>query len=360
MVAVETITQQAEKTPSMRKSSVVDIFCGAGGLSHGFYQEGFDIAVGVDADENCRYAFEYNNCAPFIRRDVAKLKSADVSQFFINNRLKVLIGCAPCQPFSRYNQKNNDPQWNLLNEFGRLVHEVKPEIVSMENVPRLVKFHGGTVFENFVTLLQDTGYWVQWGFLSAPDFGLPQNRLRLVLLASRLGAITLPEVTHQHHKTVREAIAKLPKLKAGEVDERDPLHRSARLSPTNLKRIMSSKPGGTWQDWDEEMIADCHKKDTGKSYRNVYGRMQWDAPSPTITTQYYGFGNGRFGHPEQNRAISLREGAILQGFPKDYAFTAPGQPVHFKTVGRLVGNAVPVKLAEAIAHTVKEHIRRYG
>ena len=137
----------------------------------------------------------------------------------------------------------------------------------------------------------------------------------------------------------------------GGVDANDALHRASRLSEINVRRILSAKPGGTWRDWAPRLVADCHKVDSGQGYSSVYGRMAWDAPSPTITTQFYGFGNGRFGHPEQPRAISLREGALLQGFPRNYEFVAPGEAVQFKKIGRLIGNAVPVKLASAIART---------
>lgn len=136
----------------------------------------------------------------------------------------------------------------------------------------------------------------------------------------------------------------------------DPLHQTATLSPTNLLRIRASKPGGTWRDWDPELVATCHRKRSGKTYPSVYGRMSWDEPAPTVTTQFFGFGNGRFGHPEQDRAISLREGAILQSFPKNYRFVKPGEPIHFSILGRLIGNAVPVKLGEAIGRSLVAHV----
>ena len=165
-----------------------------------------------------------------------------------------------------------------------------------------------------------------------------------------------PEELNVKHKKVVDVIGKLPTLKAGEVDPNDPLHQSSSLSPLNLRRIRHSKPGGTWRDWPEELVAECHKKDSGKTYSGVYARMQWDKPAPTMTTQYFGFGNGRFGHPEQDRAISLREGAIFQGFPKDYKFVPPGAPVKKKELGRMIGNAVPVTLGEAIGRSLLRHV----
>lgn len=337
---------------------MVDIFCGAGGLSHGFYQKGFKIAAGIDVDEECRFAFEHNNKAPLIRKSITDVTASDINKLFIPGQIKVLVGCAPCQPFSTYNQKNDDPKWQLLRCFGNLVVKVLPDVVSMENVPRLVDFKGGKVFQAFVSQLKRAGYEVAYDVLYGPDYGLAQTRSRLVLLASRLGPISLPKKTHSKtHRTVQDEIGHLPSLRHGQWDERDPLHRASRLSALNEKRIRSSKPGGTWRDWDSGLVTRCHTKDAGRGYSSVYGRMTWNQPSPTITTQFFGFGNGRFGHPEQLRALSLREGALLQGFPADYQFVKPGQPVRLKTVGRLIGNAVPVKLGSAIAQAVRNHIQ---
>lgn len=342
-------------------ASVIDLFCGAGGLSHGFYQEGFSIAAGVDFDEACRFAFEENNNAKFLRRDVAELGAVEIANLFHPGKRRVLVGCAPCQPFSTYNQKNDDPKWQLLGRFAELIDKVRPDVVSMENVPRLLAFKGGGIFQRFVSMLEAAGYYVSFDVLYGPDFGLAQTRSRLVLLASRLGPIDLPEPSHSaRYRTVREEIGTLPPLGHGECDPTDPLHRASRLAPINVRRIESSKPGGTWRDWDEELVAYCHTREAGRGYSSVYGRMSWDEPSPTITTQFFGFGNGRFGHPDQQRALSLREGAMLQGFPRNYAFVAPNQPIPFKAVGRLIGNAVPVKLAGAIARAVKSHLEEFG
>ena len=339
-------------------ASVVDLFCGAGGLSYGFKSEAFKLAAGIDIDETCRFPYESNNGSPFIRKDVAKVTAADLDSLFEPNAKRILVGCAPCQPFSTYNQKNENPDWKLLQAFGKLIDEARPDVVSMENVPRLLSFRGGKIFENFVETLRAADYHVVWGVLYGPDFGLAQTRSRLVLLASRLGPIEMPVPTHdaRSHRTVRDEIGALPALDHGDVDDSDPLHRASRLSDTNAKRIVSAKPGGTWRDWTPDLVAPCHTVETGKGYSSVYGRMTWSAPSPTITTQFYGFGNGRFGHPEQNRALSLREGALLQGFPRDYQFVPPGERIHFKNVGRMIGNAVPVTLASAIARAVKLHI----
>lgn len=341
----------------LHNTSVVDLFCGVGGLSFGFAACGFKISAGIDVDENCRFPFQENLNAPFVRRDIGSIKPVELEELFVPNRTRVLIGCAPCQPFSTYNQKNNDPKWRLLDDFSDLIATTKPEIVSMENVPQLLRFRGGKIFHRFVSNLEKADYKINFDTLFAPDFGLPQSRSRLVLLASQFGKIELPKPTHlQKYCTVRDAISRLPKLEAGEADAQDPLHRTSRLSETNLRRIQASVPGGTWRDWDENLVAACHQIKTGRGYASVYGRMKWDEPAPTVTTQFFGFGNGRFGHPEQDRALSLREGAILQGFPEDYKFVPPHEPIRMKYVGQMIGNAVPVTLAKAIARSVASHL----
>jgi len=176
-------------------------------------------------------------------------------------------------------------------------------------------------------------------------------------MASKLGT-TAPSLADgvQETRSVRETIGALPPITAGGIDPQDNLHVSSKLSPTNLKRIKASVPGGTWRDWDEELLAACHRKSSGATYPSVYGRMEWDKPSPTMTTQCFGFGNGRFGHPEQDRAISLREAAMLQTFPRDYKFVPENGRVVFDKLGRLIGNAVPVRIGEVIADALVGHV----
>lgn len=338
--------------------TVVDLFCGAGGLSHGFLQEGFRIACGYDTDESCRHAFEENNLAPFVRRDVAALGPEELGGKFASARPKVLVGCAPCQPFSRYSQGRPEPERQLLTDFARLVVEVGPDVTAMENVPLLLRFQGGRIFRAFVARLEEAGYHVHHAIVRCPDFGVPQERDRLVLIGSRHGPPPLPEPTHASPVTVADAIGRLRPLAAGEADPQDRLHRSSGMSELNLARIRASDPGGSWRDWNPDLVAECHKRRTGRGYRSVYGRMRWDRPAPTITTQFHGFGNGRFGHPEQDRALSLREGAILQTFPSDYAFAPPAGRMGSKDLGRMIGNAVPVALARAIARAIRSHLDR--
>lgn len=335
----------------------VDLFCGLGGLTHGLVRGGVKVVAGIDVDSQCSFAYTSNNDALFVEANVRDLKASDVDALYGDGRLRLLAGCAPCQPFSTYSRKGRegrlDSKWNLLTDFGRMVAEIQPEFVTMENVPQLLNHE---VFKRFRDDL--VGYYTWWDVVECARYGVPQARKRLVFLASRLGPLRLvePDDGACRDATVRHAIAHLPRLGAGDVDPNDALHASSSLSELNLRRIKASKQGGTWRDWEESLIAECHRKASGQTYPSVYGRMEWDSPAPTITTQCFGFGNGRFGHPDQDRAISLREAAILQTFPDDYRFLGPGERVRFSKFGRLIGNAVPVRLGEVIAETLLNHV----
>jgi len=338
----------------------VDLFCGAGGLTYGFEQAGLPVIAGYDIDQMCQFPYETNNKAKFICSRVEDIVSSELIEIFPTKSIKVLVGCTPCQPFSTYSRrylgKNQGwEKWQLLRDFVRLVEESYPEVVSMENVLQL-KQHA--VFLEFVLKLQKLSYHTKVYEVNCQEYGVPQTRKRLVLFASKFGEVEMLSPTHNkdNYNTVRKVIGDLEPLIAGQSSEVDRLHRCSKLSELNLQRIRASKPGGTWRDWSEDLIASCHTKKSGKTYPGVYGRMEWDSLSPTITTQCFGFGNGRFGHPNQDRAISLREAALLQTFPPDYEFVLPAQPVKFSHIGRLIGNAVPVKLGKAIAQSILNHV----
>jgi len=332
---------------------VVDLFCGVGALSHGLKRAGLKIIAGYDTDARCKYAFEKNNEAVFFERDVAKVRPSEIAGHFTGTLPSILAGCAPCQPFSTYKQRyDEDPQWGLVTKFARIAVEVSPDFVTMENVPALLKYKDGRVFKRFCSTLEKNGYSISWVIAKCEEFGVPQRRRRLVVIASKQEVAPTLSPRSRSIKTVRDAIAELRVLKAGETDPKDPLHTVSALSDLNLRRIKASRPGGTWRDWPKELRAPCHVRKTGQTYPGVYARMSWDEPSPTMTTQCYGYGNGRFGHPDQDRAISLREAAILQSFPKSYKFLPYKDAVSMKEVGRWIGNAVPVKLAEAIGKEI--------
>ncbi|MGS2741054.1 DNA cytosine methyltransferase [Sinomicrobium sp. M5D2P17] len=344
------------------KISGVDLFCGVGGLTHGLIKSGIKIRAGIDFDESCKYAYEANNRAKFIGKDISKVKRQDIEKYWKKEEIKVLVGCAPCQPFSTHSNKVNDEskekgdKWNLLNEFLRLVEETSPSIISMENVPNL---SNKSIFKNFVDCLKEFGYNIFYKNVYCPDYGIPQKRRRLVLLGSMFGEISLIPPTHsfENYITVKSAIGKLEKVSAGEKSKRDRLHFTTKLTDINIKRIKASIPNGTWEDWHDDLKLECHKKATGKTYRAVYGRMSWNEPSPTITTQFYNYGTGRFGHPEQDRALTIREASILQTFPTDYKFVKEDSEVTLTKIGTHIGNAVPVKLGYVIGKSIKEHLK---
>jgi DNA (cytosine-5)-methyltransferase 1 len=340
----------------MSEIACIDLFCGAGGLTRGLNKEGISVVAGIDVDENCRYPFEANNDGRFINKDVGSLSTPEIGSLFGDARVRVLAGCAPCQPFSTYSRRYEtvgSPQWGLLYQFGQLVKTSRPEIVTMENVS-LISRH--SVFDDFLATLRAAGYHIFHETVDCSLYGLPQSRRRTVLLASLLGPIELLSPTQKKPRTVRQVLSRMPVIEAGETHPRDRLHKSASLSSLNMERMRASRPAGTWRDWPEHLVSPCHRLHTGRTYPSVYGRMSWDEPSPTLTTQFYGFGNGRFGHPEQDRAITLREGAILQGFPRTYSFAPKGQPVLFKPLGRLIGNAVPVTLGRIIGQSINIHL----
>jgi len=311
-------------------------------------------------DESCRYSYEENNKpAKFLAADVAALTGEMLAEMYPKSAIKLLAGCAPCQPFSSYSlgkTEKRDARWRLLSEFGRLVSELQPEIVTMENVPKAERH---LVFRRFVKELRALDYSVDYAIIDCTEYGIPQSRKRLVLLASRLGSISLRPIDPKRDRprTVKTVIGKLEKLIAGGISNRDPLHRASSVSDVNMRRLKASIPGGTWRDWERSLVANCHRTESGETFPGVYGRMTWNAPAPTITTQFFGFGNGRFGHPEQDRALSLREGAILQTFPETYRFVKPGDQVHFKSIGKMIGNAVPVRLGQVIGESIVAHVQ---
>lgn len=324
-------------------------------------QAGIEIQAGIDLDPSCRHPFEANVGAEFHELDLSGLSPGFVGSLFAPGMPRVLSGCAPCQPFSTYTNGRGSPKgrWRLLDKFAEIVEALRPEVVTMENVSLLARH---AVFSNFVAALRRSGYRHSHSIVRCSDYGVPQLRRRLVLLASTLGDIKLepPGRSGSGEPTVWATIGRLDPLEAGGASQDDPLHKCSGLSETNLRRIRSSVPGGTWRDWEAGLRAPCHTRGSGRTYSGVYGRMSWDDPAPTITTQFHGYGNGRFGHPVQDRAISLREGALLQTFPHDYSFVAPSEAVHIAPVARLIGNAVPVALGAAIGRSIIDHLESFG
>ncbi len=340
------------------KIEAIDLFCGIGGLTYGLRQAGINVLAGLDNDESCQYAYETNNSCTFVSADVANYDFSKMKSLYSKDSIKVLVGCAPCQPFSSHTykvkKKTRDLRWDLIKHFVRAIKELDPQIISMENVRGITKTD---VFKEFLSDVKGLGYEIDFKVVYAPNYGIPQNRSRLVLIGSKIGLINIPQTTHKRgeYVSVSEVIRKLPAIEAGEVFEKDPVHRSKNLSDLNKERIKQSIPNGTWRDWDPKLLPNCYRKDSGQTYTSVYGRMSWDSISPTITTQFFNYGSGRFGHPEQNRGLSLREGALLQTFPEDYDF---GENISFSKIGRHIGNAVPPKLGAVIGEAIISHVEK--
>jgi DNA (cytosine-5)-methyltransferase 1 len=334
-----------------RKLVAIDLFCGAGGLTRGLLNAGISVVLGIDCGSHHKETYESNNSpAKFLCRDVAETSAADVLPFLPRDEDfdLALVGCAPCQPYSSHRRSGTKcSDSHLLREFARLVEELKPQWVFMENVPGLAKVRGFSTLLRFKKALATSKFQVDSKVVDAKRFGVPQTRRRFILFASRLGSVSLPESTHGSkevpYRTVRNAIAHFPSLRAGHSSKTIPNHEAANVSQINMKRLKRTPvDGGGRSDWPKALQLNCHKKQHG--HEDVYGRMHWDQPAPTLTCRCFSLSNGRYGHPTQNRAISFREAASLQTFPETYVFSAPSH----RSLGEQIGNAVPVALAEAV------------
>jgi len=333
----------------------IDLFCGCGGVTHGFLRAGIDMRLGVDFEGAYRETFEKNNKVPFIERDVRRLEIGEIIERLGGDKEAHLIvsSCAPCQPFSLKNGKRSrdasvDPRIDLGFELTRIVRELLDEDVNctgifMENVP---EFSKSPVWVGVREELLKMGFSVAYNVVNCADYGTPQSRRRFIALAVRGGGfLTMPRPTHGDGLlptlTVRDAFKGLPKIEAGAECDVTPNHRSRALSELNFQRI-NSVPlnGGSRSAFPEELVLACHKKFDG--HKDVYGRMSFDTPSPTITTRCISITNGRYGHPEEHRGISVREAARLQTFPDDFVFHGNS----IETDARMIGNAVPVAVAE--------------
>lgn len=341
-----------------KKLLAVDFFCCAGGVTHGFKKAGINVVAGIDIEAAYRKSYESNNPgAKFIQADISELQPVD-----LRKRLKIkpgmdnliFVGCSPCQYYTiMQTDKTKSAKGKLLlEEFKRFVDYFRPGYIFLENVPGLSR-KGESPLENFKNYLRQIGYVFAEDIVNAADYEVPQNRLRYVLIASRVNkGVKIPQGSRKR-VTVRSALGGLPVIPAGYRDTNtQQIHWSARLSPLNLQRLQNTPHnGGTRAAWKDDVNLQlaCYvgKDDT---FPDVYGRMKWDAPGPTITTKFYSISNGRFGHPEQDRALSLREGAALQSFPHRYRFFGTSQHV----IARMIGNAVPPEMAKWIGINIRK------
>lgn len=344
--------------------SVFDFFSGCGGTSKGFQNAGLNPVFALDFDGDA--ASTYRNNFPntvFKRSDITKFQPAEMDDLVSSCDVKLFCGCAPCQPFTKQNtkkpNKKTDLRRSLLSHFGAFIERHLPDYVFVENVPGIQKVSGNSTLTRFKKRLEDLGYSPTVGIIESQKFGVPQKRRRLVLLASRHGEIDFPQETHNPDvgipfSTVRQWISHLPPIQAGEIHPDVPNHRAAKLSELNLQRIMATPPEGSRADWPVHLRLDCHIKNGYSGHTDVYGRMRWDGPATGLTTRCISLSNGRYGHPEQHRAISVREAAAIQTFPDDFQFFGS-----LNSQARQIGNAVPVALAQVFGVHLLEHARRY-
>jgi len=333
----------------------VDFFCSAGGVTCGFKEAGVNVLGGIDIDAACKETYEKNNKTKFLEADVSNLSKEVLADFFGIKRNQddlIFVGCSPCQYYSNIKTiKTKSKETRLLLEdFQDFVAYYKPGYIFIENVPGLDRKKDSPL-GRFKTFLANEGYKFDEGVLNSKHFGVPQNRRRYVLLANRLDKeLKLPLGDIENVKTVRDAIGNytlFKPIKSGIADDTHFKHSTARLTEINLRRISKTeKDGGDRRNWPEELELECYKNHNG--HYDVYGRMFWDKPAPTITTKFVSYSNGRYGHPEQDRAISIREGAVLQSFPIKYKFYSNSQG----TTAKMIGNAVPPRLAKSLALSI--------
>ena len=328
----------------------IDFCCGAGGLSRGLLDAGVSVVAGLDNDERLRRTYEHNNKpAAFIAADLAEVDiDALRAELGIGaNDTTLYAACTPCQPFSTLNTaKGEDARKSLLLEFGRLIAQRPPDFVIVENVPGLHNAFGLDIYQEFLAGLEAEGYLAESGLLDAKDYGVPQTRKRFILVAAKGRQPHLPAATTAGRPiTVRECIEKYPPLAAGGRDGKFANHAARKLQPHH-QRIVAAVPtdGGSRRDVsDTSILLPCHQRHP-KAHKDVFGRMAWDAPSPTLTCRCTDVYCGRFIHPQQDRGISLREAAALQTFDDSYEFFGGS----FLEQARQIGNAVPVRLARAL------------
>jgi DNA (cytosine-5)-methyltransferase 1 len=335
----------------------LDFFCGAGGMTRGLLDAGIKVVAGFDSDERCGETYERNNSdVKFVSKDIRSLTIKDLMQFACSDSFEEMLfaGCAPCQPFSQ--QKKGDRRVRdatLLGEFGRIVELAKPGYVLIENVPGIAKVKGFSTFLRFLETLSRNGYKYVFDVINAKHYGVPQNRRRLVMIASRFFLPSLPKPkygpTIRPYRTVRQAIDHFPELETGKYCSEIPNHVAALLTPLNIERLIHTPhSGGDRRSWPSYLRLNCHSGNYN-GHTDVYGRMAWDTPAPTLTGRCNSISNGRYGHPTQNRAISLREAASIQTFPDGYVFYGSN-----KHIALQIGNAVPVRLAEELGkHILK-------
>ena len=340
---------------NMRQLRAVDFFCGAGGMTYGLALAKIKVIAGIDIEEEYKDTYKTNNPEPkFIHSDIKELTIEQLEELDVerNDDSMIFAGCSPCQYWTQIQteKERSLETKNLLEDFQKFVSYFMPGFVVVENVRGMLTNKDESKLTGFLDFLHNNNYGADYGVIDAIYYGVPQRRKRFLLIASRVDKeIKLPEADKEKILNVKDFIGSdngFPAIGAGHVDESDFLHTTAMLSEKNIKRLrLTPHNGGTrlaWKD-DPELQINAYK-DKDNTYKDTYGRMFWGKPSPTITTKFHSISNGRFAHPDEDRGISLREGATLQTFPKTYVFKGSG----IGSIARQIGNAVPPELARRI------------
>lgn len=340
------------------KFTAIDLFCGAGGLTAGLKKAGFNVLAGVEYNKIAAETYKLNNKkAKIYLQDICSLSPEKIMRDLKLNRgdLDLLAGCPPCQGFSTHRTRNravsnSDKRNDLVFEFIRYVEAMLPKTVMLENVPGLAK---DWRVQELQKMLHKLGYHIDESFArvkDAADYGVPQRRKRLLVKASRFGSI--PDAKPlKKRKTVADTISRLPLVG----QSNDPLHDFPTNRSAKVETLISLVPknGGSRTDLPKNYWLECHLKRPG-SYRDVYGRMAWKTVAPTITSGCTNPSKGRFIHPEENRAITLREAALLQSFPPNYKFSmAKGK----EAIALMIGNALPPEFIRRQAVQYSAHLR---
>ncbi len=340
-----------------KKMKAIDFFCSGGGMTYGMRKAGIEVIAGIDNDPDVKETYEKNNpYSKFIQADVFKLKEIDLTKYTgieKNDDNLILIGCSPCQYWSiiQTDKKKSQQSKDLLKEFHRFVKYYNPGFVVVENVPGLERKAEESGLKEFVDDLTERGYAVYYDIHKLNEYGVPQTRKRFSLIASRVTEEKIIPEKSKKKPIVKDFIGEqngFPKVEAGYKDNTDFQHSVAGLSKENMEVLSkTAKNGGN--------SVKQRKFFKGKGFGDSYSRMSWNKPAPTITTKFFSISNGRFAHPEENRAISLREGATLQTFPKNYVFYAKSMQAN----ARMIGNAVPPEFAKRIGEAILKWIEEW-